>query len=148
MVDIHETLAARGAKYGLFEEHAKFSQGLIDVFERSPYWAEMKPDAKEALRVIANKVGRILNGPPGPQSGAEYDDSWRDIAGYATLVMDRILRDEAAKKEMDELLEMPVKFTPRLDKVDFPDEFAYREDAVAPTPSPAMVDTLGPLGRR
>ena len=30
--------------------------------------------------MIANKIGRILNGDP------NYPDSWHDIAGYATLI--------------------------------------------------------------
>lgn len=57
---------------------------INDVFGSSPNWEMMEPDSKEALRIIANKIGRILNGDP------EYDDNWRDIAGYATLVLDRI----------------------------------------------------------
>jgi len=34
--------------------------------------------------MIANKLGRILNGDP------NYADSWMDIAGYAKLVADRL----------------------------------------------------------
>lgn len=47
-------------------------------------WNSLAADQKEALEMIAHKVGRILNGDP------NYDDSWIDIAGYATLVAKRL----------------------------------------------------------
>ena len=37
--------------------------------------------------MIVNKLARIYNGDP------NYSDSWRDIAGYATLVADRLDND-------------------------------------------------------
>jgi len=46
-------------------------------------------DQDEALDMIAHKIGRIVNGDP------DYEDSWRDIAGYATLVADRLLKDQS-----------------------------------------------------
>lgn len=39
---------------------------------------------REALDMIAHKIGRILNGDH------DYADSWDDIAGYARLVADRV----------------------------------------------------------
>ena len=39
---------------------------------------------REALFMIAHKIGRIVNGDPW------YADSWVDIAGYAKLVADRL----------------------------------------------------------
>lgn len=44
----------------------------------------MQDDQKEALEMIASKIARILNG------NTNNEDSWRDIAGYATLVADRL----------------------------------------------------------
>jgi hypothetical protein len=41
-------------------------------------------DQQEALDMICHKIGRIVNGDP------NYADSWVDIAGYATLVADRL----------------------------------------------------------
>lgn len=81
---VEDVLKERGSNYGSFDTHAQYSEDINKVFERSPNWETMKPDGKEALRIIANKIGRILNGNP------EYDDNWRDIAGYATLVCKRI----------------------------------------------------------
>ncbi len=85
---IEETLAERGSRYGSFTTHAEYAEWINNVYEESPGWKNMKPDAKEALRIIANKIGRILNGDP------DYDDNWRDVAGYATLVLTRILKEQ------------------------------------------------------
>lgn len=56
-------------------------------------------DELEALSMIFNKIARITNGDP------HYSDSWRDIAGYATLVADRLDNDQSklieAKEEDD-----------------------------------------------
>lgn len=85
--DVEETLKERGSRYGPFISHAWFAEEINKVYEASVNWHDMQADSKEALRIIANKIGRILNGDP------EYDDNWRDIAGYATLVCNRINGD-------------------------------------------------------
>ena len=46
------------------------------------------PDQREALEMIQHKVARILNGDP------TYTDNWIDIAGYATLVANRLEKEE------------------------------------------------------
>jgi hypothetical protein len=84
MDEISATLAERGNRYGSFEIHAEYAERINNVYEQSPNWRTMNSDCKESLRIIANKIGRILNGDP------EYDDNWRDIAGYAKLILDRI----------------------------------------------------------
>lgn len=45
--------------------------------------------------MICHKLARIVNGDPG------YSDSWRDIAGYAMLVSNRLdgLTDNGEKDE-------------------------------------------------
>lgn len=82
--NIDETLKERGARYGEFPGHAKITQDLKRFFREQPKWAGMADDQQEALDMIAHKIGRIFNGDP------DYDDSWRDIAGYAKLVSDRL----------------------------------------------------------
>lgn len=81
--DIDVTLAERGARYGSFDEHARITQAIKACYEDSPNWNPMKmrSSQREALDMIAHKIGRILNGDP------NYDDSWRDIAGYAELIV-------------------------------------------------------------
>lgn len=82
--DISSVLAERGTRYGSFEGHAKIAQSLKLVMTNTPKWGTLSPDQAEALEMVAHKVARILNGDP------NYADSWVDIAGYATLVADRL----------------------------------------------------------
>lgn len=81
---ITATLDERGKRYGPFTGHAAITQLLKGNMHAHPGWSSLEPDQKEALEMIAHKVGRILNGDP------NYDDSWVDIAGYAKLVADRL----------------------------------------------------------
>ena len=86
MADINQTLEERGSRYGTFVGHATVTQDLksiieIHLDERNKTLAH---DQKEALDMICHKIGRIINGD------ADYDDSWIDIAGYATLVAKRL----------------------------------------------------------
>jgi len=84
MPDIDLTLTERGKRYGDFAEHARITQSIKDAMIISPNWATLAPDQKEALEMVAHKIGRILNGDP------NYHDSWHDIVGYAKLVADRL----------------------------------------------------------
>ncbi len=86
MSDIEETLKERGERYGQFRKHAEISQGLkaCMVFISSDGWSKLGCDQKEALEMIQHKIARILNGDP------NYKDSWHDIAGYATLISERL----------------------------------------------------------
>jgi hypothetical protein len=90
---IDTTLAERGERYGAFTGHAHITQGIKGVMQTSPQWPNLTFDQKEALEMVAHKVGRILNGDP------NYIDSWTDIIGYTRLVEARLLAaEEAAKK--------------------------------------------------
>ena len=84
MTDVNEVLAERGKGYGKFEDLAEISQALKAAFRAWPNWGRLMQDQREALDMIAVKLGRILNGNP------NYPDSWVDIAGYAMLVADRL----------------------------------------------------------
>lgn len=83
-MDINETLNERGSRYGKFTGHAEITQGLKDQMRASPNWGILSDDMKEALEMVAHKIGRILNGDP------TYVDSWHDIVGYVKLVEDRL----------------------------------------------------------
>ena len=78
------TLEQRGQRYGKFTSHAAVTQQLKRVMYVHPGWERLADDQKESLEMVAHKIGRILNGDP------NYDDSWVDIAGYTTLVADRL----------------------------------------------------------
>jgi hypothetical protein len=82
--DIHKILAERGSRYGKFTDHAWITQNLKEIMHLSNKWHSLDKDQKEALDMIAHKIGRILNGDP------NYLDSWVDIVGYTQLVIDRL----------------------------------------------------------
>jgi len=87
-MNITDTLKERGNRYGEFQEHARVTQNIKIAMDDSPNWDDLSPDKKEALEMIAHKIGRILNGDP------EYHDSWHDIEGYARLVSDSLVKKE------------------------------------------------------
>lgn len=70
--------------YGSFNEHAQITQGLKGVMACTPNWAHLAHDQKEALDMIAHKIGYILNGE------LYCEDTWRDISEYAFKVYDRL----------------------------------------------------------
>ena len=80
--EISDMLAERGNRYGPFDGHAKITQAIKRSYYDSPNWLILPPDMKEALDMIAHKIGRILNGDP------NYRDSWIDMVGYAKLISD------------------------------------------------------------
>lgn len=84
MTDITTTLQARGARYGDFAGHARVTQAIKRAMLDSRNWQLLGDDQREALEMIAHKVGRILNGDP------NYHDSWHDIIGYTKLVADTL----------------------------------------------------------
>lgn len=87
-MNINDTLQERGKRYGEFSDHAFISQNLKGYMTSNAGWNRLDADQAEALEMIAHKIARILNGDP------NYDDSWHDIAGYATLVADRLRKDQ------------------------------------------------------
>jgi hypothetical protein len=84
--DMTALLEERGARYGKFIDHAWVTQHLKDVIsiQAKKNREGLHVDQKEALDMICHKIGRIVCGDP------DYVDSWRDIAGYALLVADRL----------------------------------------------------------
>lgn len=83
-MDIQATLDERGKRYGNFLDHAQITQAIKRVMHLAPKWYALSPDKKEALDMLAHKIGRILDGDP------NYHDSWHDIVGYAKLVADEL----------------------------------------------------------
>lgn len=77
-------ITERGSRYGKFKDGADIMQSLKDVMRDVDGWNNLTASQKEALDMIQHKIGRILNGDP------TYDDSWKDIAGYATLIVNEL----------------------------------------------------------
>ena len=84
---LQATLDERGSNYGPFSGHAVAAQQLKDVvrdhLRRNKRYAALDSVAQcvvdEGLDMIMHKVARLINGDP------LHDDSWVDIAGYATI---------------------------------------------------------------
>jgi hypothetical protein len=84
-MEIDKTLAERGKRYGTFTGQASITQDIKRLMRKTSGWSAMQDDQREALDMIANKLGRILNGDP------NYADSWHDLEGYARLVEQRLV---------------------------------------------------------
>lgn len=92
-MEINEILEEREARYGDFRDVAKISQNIMDNLRSGASFYELDYDQLEALAMISNKLARVVNGD------VTYEDSWRDIAGYATLVADRLLLENSLSTE-------------------------------------------------
>ena len=79
----NNTIKDRQPVYGDFTTQAGIVQVLKTFMRDTLGWEELSSDKKEALEMIATKIGRVLNGD------ANHKDSWHDIAGYAMLAEER-----------------------------------------------------------
>lgn len=85
--ELNNTLKVRGATHGNFTDNSEVSKRLrsivLDSLEVN--CEEQIPSyVIEAIFMICHKLARIACGDP------LYKDHWVDIAGYATLVAERI----------------------------------------------------------
>jgi len=83
---VEETINARAQDYGRFKDSAALMQSIKRLLadHAARHDKTFADDQWEALEMIVHKIGRIVNGNP------DKVDSWVDIAGYATLVADRL----------------------------------------------------------
>lgn len=81
---VEQLITERGSRYGKFKDGAEIMQEMKDVMREVDGWHNLTPSQREALDMIQHKIGRILNGDP------TYDDSWKDIAGYAMLIANEL----------------------------------------------------------
>ena len=84
--DINALLAERGKTHGDYMTHATITQDLKRVMRNhtADLDRRLDDDMQETLDMIAHKIGRIIAG------NAAEPDHWRDIAGYAQLVANRL----------------------------------------------------------
>lgn len=83
-MNVDQILQERGQRYASFETVATTAQALKKVLHMNDNWFHLNYDQREALDMICHKMARIMNGDP------NYPDNWIDIAGYATLVANRL----------------------------------------------------------
>ena len=83
---VNTLLQERALQYGTFVSLAKTAQEFKSVFYRElgSRNKRLADDQSEALDMIFHKIARVINGD------ANHVDSWADIAGYATLVAERL----------------------------------------------------------
>jgi len=84
--NVDKTLDARAENYGKFKDGAALMQAIKRELaaHAAKHGKTFADDQWEALEMIVHKIGRIVNGNP------DVIDHWVDIAGYATLVADRL----------------------------------------------------------
>lgn len=84
--EVDAILDSRAKDYGKFIEGAEIMQMLKRLVHNyiEKRGTPLAFDQREAIDMIIHKLGRIINGNP------DKVDSWRDVAGYATLVADRL----------------------------------------------------------
>ncbi len=83
-VDITTLLNERYKTHGDYSVRAQATQDIkASIYNIPNGWTRLTAPQREALDMIALKIGRILAGDP------DFRDHWADIAGYATLVADR-----------------------------------------------------------
>lgn len=87
--DVDQVLDSRAKDYGKFIEGAEIMQMLKRLVHNyiEDRGTPLAFDQREAIDMIIHKLGRIINGNP------DKVDHWVDIAGYATLVADRLQGD-------------------------------------------------------
>jgi len=96
MTNINSILEERGSRYGDFGSHAIITQNIKSAMRHSPNWHRLPEDMKEALEMVAHKVGRLLNGD------WTYTDNLIDAIGYLQLVLDRLERGQNAAGHVNE----------------------------------------------
>ena len=87
--NVDQVLDSRAKDYGKFIEGAEIMQMLKRLVHNyiEDRGTPLAFDQREAIDMIIHKLGRIINGNP------DKVDHWVDIAGYATLVADRLQGD-------------------------------------------------------
>lgn len=80
-------LHERGEVYGSFEDNARTSQSIKSALSAGKFPGLVQ---QESMDMIANKLARISNG------AANHIDTWKDIAGYATLVVEYLQEQQSS----------------------------------------------------
>lgn len=76
-----EIIAERAKTHGDYSTTASIAQSLKRQMRAAVGWHSLSDVQKESLEMVAVKVARILSGD------ASEPDHFRDIAGYAQLVV-------------------------------------------------------------
>ena len=88
---MNDILAERAKTHGDYYDTAAYAQHLKEVMRKGKNWSLLDDAQRETLEMVASKIGRILAGNP------HEADHWRDIAGYAELVVRALTACSAAE---------------------------------------------------
>lgn len=76
--------AVRGTTHGDYRLMSQVIQEVKGAMRSGPQWGRCSAGQKEALELIATKIGRIVCGDP------NFNDHWDDIIGYCNKVVETI----------------------------------------------------------
>lgn len=76
-----QLLQERKKTHGHYDQTAQTAQMLKRLIRHAPSYMDTNERQRESLDMIAVKLARIMCGDP------HEPDHWRDIAGYALLVI-------------------------------------------------------------
>jgi hypothetical protein len=77
-------LEEREVTHGDFEMKSIWIQEIMENLVGLDSWENMSADQRESIHMILVKLSRIIYG------NYDHVDHWDDIAGYATLVSERL----------------------------------------------------------
>lgn len=83
LIGIEATLNSRGAEYGEYKKRSSIEQRMKDAIHDMPTWDSMDDYQKSSLEMIVHKISRLCGNP-------NNEDTWHDIAGYASLVVNNL----------------------------------------------------------
>jgi hypothetical protein len=81
---VNTILEEREKTHGDFTNHAEITQEIKNTMHGGLNWIRLSSIQREALDMVAHKIGRIMSGDP------DLVDHWDDSAGYMTLVAQRL----------------------------------------------------------
>lgn len=87
-MSIEDTLAQRAQTHGDYADQARAAQFMKQLLRACPRWRHLSLPQMESLELIAMKLSRIVHGNP------DEPDHWKDIAGYAQLIVKELSKDE------------------------------------------------------
>jgi len=94
MPTIETILNQREATHGNYPDTAHTIQSLKYYLRNHPGWDRLNSAQQEALEMIANKIGRVLEGDP------NFNDHWDDISGYSNLVSKMLTAGSAMEQQL------------------------------------------------
>ena len=86
-MNLNDVLIERGSTHGNWKFQSAFSQQLKDAVHHAAGYGRLSDSARESIDMICVKISRIVSGNP------NEPDHWKDIAGYATLVLKELEND-------------------------------------------------------